>query len=41
MNAAMTSTLILGGGGGGRHKVRGKENCQNSINSNWVSYFLP
>ena len=37
---AMISALILGGGGGGGHKVRGKENCQNSINSILLGFLL-
>ena len=29
--------MILGRGG--RHNVRGKENCQDSLNSNWIPNF--
>ena len=32
-----SATSVLGGGGGGEHNVRGKKNCQDSINWNSIS----
>ena len=36
---ATTSALVLGEGG--KENIRGKENVQDSIKSNWISQFLP